>query len=296
MRHTRSQATDTSYKRCWNLFAKWCHSAGRAPIPAAPDTIAMYVTAMMQDGKTTKTATAHIAAIIAKHADAKQPRPETTNARKILTGTRRIRRETPKKKAAIDPSQLLKMAKKTDANTAAGARDRAALILGFATSLRRAELCALDVDDITQHSKGLIVLSRWSKTDQKGEGRTIAVFRGKRKETCPVRALRAWMKARGRQPGPLFVRITKTDQPTENRLKPQSVATIVQKLAKSIGLDPKRYGAHSLRAGATTTAAEAHRTAAEIMALTGHKSIEIMHGYIRRAAIFPARDPLGGVL
>jgi site-specific recombinase XerD len=45
-------------------------------------------------------------------------------------------------------------------------RDRALLLLGFAGSLRRSELVALNVDDISEDDDGLVLLIHKSKTDQ----------------------------------------------------------------------------------------------------------------------------------
>jgi integrase len=296
MQHTRAKSTEKAYRSDWRNFCEWCQQAGRDTLPADPETIAMYVTALMAAGKSTKTAHKHLAAIRAKHVDGKIPKPDTTTARLILNGTRRLRKEQPKQKAALTPANLLRMAKKTDATTPDGARDRAVLILGFATSLRRSELSALNLDDVTHHPKGLIINNRHGKTDQLGVGRIIPVFRGRHENTCPVLAIRAWVKQRGQDPGPLFVRMTPANTVTQKRLKPESIARIVQTLAAKIGLDAKRYGAHSMRAGCITTAAEGHRSDSEIMALSGHKSSTVMRSYIRRAHIFPPRDPLGGVL
>ena len=59
-------------------------------------------------------------------------------------------------------------------DTLAGQRDRALLALGFAGALRRSELVALGIADLTAAPDGLRVLIRRSKTDQEGEGAEIA--------------------------------------------------------------------------------------------------------------------------
>ena len=82
----------------------------------------------------------------------------------------------------------------------AGLRDRALLLLGFAGAFRRSELVALDVADIAETKAGLLVTIRRSKTDQEGEGATIAIARGD--VACPARALLEWLGAAGIKAGP----------------------------------------------------------------------------------------------
>jgi integrase len=70
------------------------------------------------------------------------------------------------------------------------------------------------------------------------------------------------------------------------RLSDRSVARIVQRTAKAAGLDPARYGGHSLRSGFMTTAAEKGRPLEAIMRQTGHKTERVARGYIQHATVF----------
>jgi integrase len=76
-----------------------------------------------------------------------------------------------------------------------GVRDRALLLLGFASALRRSELVALDLADVTATSDGLVVVVRRSKTDQDAAGRTLGISYGSHPDSCPVRATTAWTTA-----------------------------------------------------------------------------------------------------
>ena len=96
----------------------------------------------------------------------------------------------------------------------------------------------------------------WSKTDQKGEGRTFGVFAGENEATDPVRTMRAWIQVRGKEPGPLFTHVTKKGDPTLARMSGGFINESVQRAVTRIGLDDKEYGAHSLRAGFVTAAAD----------------------------------------
>jgi hypothetical protein len=104
------------------------------------------------------------------------------------------------KKAPALAGKMLGMVAKAPEGLA-GLRDRALLLVGFAGAFRRSELVALHVADVAENETGLLVRIRSSKTDQEGEGVTIAIARGDL--ACPVKALRAWLDAAGIEAGPI---------------------------------------------------------------------------------------------
>ena len=53
-----------------------------------------------------------------------------------------------------------------------------------------------------------------------------------------------------------------------------------------IGLDEKKYAGHSLRSGFATTTAEYGADERNIMAMTGHKSVDMVRRYIKEADLF----------
>jgi integrase len=160
-------------------------------------------------------------------------------------------------------------------------RDRALLLVGFAGGMRRSEVVALDVDDVEFRRKGMLIRIRRSKTDQEGKGREIGIFAGSRAQSCPVRAMKAWLYMRGKHDGPLF-----TGRKEGSRLVVAVVSLVVKRCVKLLGLDPRGYGAHSLRAGFVTAAAEAGMPETLIMQRTGHKSVQTVAKYVRPATAF----------
>jgi integrase len=150
-------------------------------------------------------------------------------------------------------------------DTLLGRRDACLLLLGFASALRRSELVALDVSDVTETTDGLVVTVTHSKTDQEGEGRQIGIPCGSNPITCPVRTLRAWLDASKIEDGPLFRPIDRHGHLGTERLSDRAVAIVVKRTAQAAGLDPKLVAGHSLRSGMATSAARAGATEAEIM-------------------------------
>ena len=163
-------------------------------------------------------------------------------------------------------------------------RDRAILLFGLMSSLRRAEIVAVNIEDLKWIDEGIAVLVRRSKTDRAGAGRTLLVPRAENPEFCPVRAMRAWLDLVGETRGPLFRSLWKTGRPRRTgRLPAEQVADIVKRAALAAGLDPVLFGGHSLRAGYVTQARRAGLSWEAIMEQTGHKKIETVKRYARDA-------------
>jgi integrase-like protein len=109
------------------------------------------------------------------------------------------------------------------------------------------------------------------------------------------RAMRAWLDAAGIKDGPVFRGVDRYGNVAKNRLSDRTVARVVQRAALAAGLDPARYGGHSLRSGFMTTAAEKGRPLEAIMSQTGHKSERVARGYIQHATVF-VNNPAKGLV
>lgn len=164
-------------------------------------------------------------------------------------------------------------------------RDKALLLIGFAAALRRSELVALTVADIQQVRQGIILHVRHSKTDQEGAGRQIAVPLG-RTQWCPVRALEDWLTSANITDGPIFRRVNWCGRISELAMKPEAVSIVVRERVAAVGIDPRPYSGHSLRAGLASSAAEAGIASWAIRRTTGHRSQEMLERYIRVGDLF----------
>ena len=61
---------------------------------------------------------------------------------------------------------------------------------------------------------------------------------------------------------------------------------LIKKYLKSAGIESKNYSGHSLRSGFATSAAQSGAEERSIMAMTGHKSTEMVRRYIKDANLF----------
>jgi site-specific recombinase XerD len=166
-----------------------------------------------------------------------------------------------------------------------GIRDRALLLLGFAAALRRSELVALDVQDLSFVSEGVVVRLRRSKTDQEGGGRKIAVPYG-RTSACPVRAVQHWLGHAHIADNAIFRSVSKSGNVAHDRLTAQSVALVLKTYARAAGLKASDISGHSLRSGLVTSAAQAGVAVHKIQQQTGHRSSEMLNRYLRDANLF----------
>lgn len=277
--------TRRAYRQDWQHFAAWCEGLGAAAMPAAPETVAAYLTAHA-DQLAVSTLQRRLASLAVAHQTAGHEDPTKGAVAKLVwQGIRRAKGTAAKGKAPIMTADLRRMVDVLPEGLL-GARDRALLLVGFAGGFRRSELVGLDRADVEFTLEGLVISLRRSKTDQEGEGRKVGIPYGSRPETCPVRALAAWVEAAGITEGPIFRPINRHGQVQPGRLSGHAVALAIKRHAEAAGLDAAKYAGHSLRAGLATSAAAAGASERAIMAQTGHKSTAMVRRYIRDGSLF----------
>lgn len=286
VRASRAKNTIRAYRSDFADFEDWCAGRGLLSLPARPETVAAYLADRAGDLRPS-TLARRLAAISAVHRAAGfggiSVREEPI--RSVWAGIRRTKGTAPAQKTPLRVEELRCIVEALP-RALGGLRDRALLLLGFAGAFRRSELVALDVDDLEFVPQGLVVRVKRSKTDQEGEGRRIAIPRGRKEATCPVRAVQVWLEASKITAGPVFRPIDRHGNIRPTRLSDRAVALIVKRAAAACGLDPARYSGHSLRAGLATSAAAAGAEERLIMTQTGHKSERIVRRYIREGDLF----------
>lgn len=289
-RETTAKSTQHAYARDWRAFCAWCRSAGLDPLPADPTTVGLYLSSAA-DRLAVATLGRRLAAIAAMHR-LHGHRLDTGNAavRDVLRGIRRLRGTAQRRVAAATTSVVRAMAAATCGRSLIDARDSAIVLFGFGAALRRSEIVALDFNDIEIVPEGARVYLRRSKTDQTGEGAVIGVARTGT-ASCPVAALLNWISAAGVTKGRLFRRIDRHGRIGAS-LTAQSVALIIKRRAKLIGLDPSGYSGHSLRSGLATSAGQHGVEERIAMRQTRHRSVTTFRIYQRDGELF--RDNASG--
>lgn len=224
-----------------------------------------------------------MAAISQRHETAGYSSPtKTTLVRNVWEGLQRKIGIKEEGREALWLHELRQVIEHLPNNKLIGIRNRALLVIGWAGALRRSELVGVNIEDISETRDGLILHLNRSKTDQKGEGHDVALPFGSNPLTCPVRSFEDWVSAADIKEGPVFRRIDRHEN-IMDRLSAQSVRLIVKKCCEDVGLDPKRYGAHSLRSGFCSQAARFGKAEHQIMKRTRHKRSNSLQRYIKKA-------------
>jgi integrase len=210
-----------------------------------------------------------------------------------LAGIRRSIGAAPVRKRAATSDIVLGMAGAIGSRTLRSLRDRAILLVGFASALRRSELVALNFEDPEWTAEGVLIRIRRSKTDQDGTGATVAVPKGE--TACPIAALRAWLDAANISGGPVFrrVRNRRNQRAGIERLTARNVAAIVKAGAARLGLDASTFAAHSLGSGLVTSAVKRGVNLLKICDQTRHRSVEMLRVYCRDAELFVGNAAAG---
>ncbi|MCB4825324.1 tyrosine-type recombinase/integrase [Roseicella aerolata] len=286
-RQALAPETLRAYACDWAHFTAWCQAAGCAPLPAEPAAVAAYLAA--QAPLYSRSALERRLAAIG-HAHRLRALPWSAGhpvLRTTLRGIFRTHGSRRRQAAALTSAELKKLVAACGGDLA-GLRDRALLLLGFAGALRRSELVAVEREHLRFTEAGLRLLIPTSKSDQEGRGVELGITRGKRPETCPVRALEAWLAGSDCRYGPVFRKIDRWGTIEHRALGGDAVRDILRKraLAARITVEGgERLSPHGLRAGFVTEAYMAGARDEQVMDHTRHRDLKTMRGYVRRAKL-----------
>ena len=282
----RSENTRIAYEKGWNCFSAWCQSVDLAPQEAQAVDIVRFLVAMAHEGSSSGKPLALNTLRLYRSGINDHLRRACTRSPgsdrivdEALKGLARLLGDTPRRVKALREHQISAMLKSCS-DGLHGLRDAAVLSLGFAAALRRSELCRLTMGDIVcKGADGIVLHLRKSKTDPQGTGQTVAVIQGN--SIKPIAHVERWLRAANIGEGYLFQTLRRGGIASGRPLDSGDVARIVKRHARLIGLDPREYSGHSLRAGFVTCAAAYHARIDKIMEVTRHKSAQTVLKYIR---------------
>jgi site-specific recombinase XerD len=283
----KAENSRRAYRSDWRQFEAWCRGQGLVGLPAAPETVALYMTALAADHKPASLQR-KLTSITKAHQAAGFPTPASMQNAVVSETLKGIRRSLGTAQPGKEPLLTADILQLLDAldDGLLGCRDRALLLVGFAGGFRRSELVSLDVEDVSETADGLVIRVRRSKTDPEAKGTTVALPYGSTAATCPVRCYRTWISAAGVASGPAFRSVDRHGRVGQHRMNAGSVARLIKRAAEAAGLDPASYAGHSLRAGFATQAFLNGAPEVSIMRQTRHKSLNTLRKYIRDRSLF----------
>jgi len=290
LQSSKANNTVRAYKSDFNDFGIFCAQNGFKSLPSEPKIVSLYLTHLSTKGSKMSTLKRRLVSIGVIHKlkghylDTKHPAIIEN-----IMGIKRRKGSAQKRKKPILISYLKEIINIIDEQNKEEVkkfRDRSIILIGFSGGFRRNEIVSLDYDDLDFVPEGLKINIKRSKTDQFGEGFTKALPYFDSSKYCPVVSLKNWLEISRITAGPLFRRFVKGSKLSENRLTDQTVALLIKEYLNLAGIDSKNYSGHSLRSGFATSAAESGVEERSIMAMTGHKSTEMVRRYINEANLF----------
>jgi len=290
LQNSKANNTVRAYKSDFKDFGLFCAQNGFKSLPSEPKIVSLYLTYLSTKEVKMSTLKRRLVSIGVIHKlkgyylDTKHP--------SIIENIMGIKRRKGSKQKGKKPLLINNL--KTIINVIDGEkneeikklRDRSIILIGFSGAFRRSEIVSLDYDDLDFVKEGLKVNLKRSKTDQFGEGSIKGLPYFENSEYCPVVSLCKWIEISKINSGALFRRFTKGSKLSENRLSDQTVALLIKDYLEIAGIESRNYSGHSLRSGFATSAAESGVEERSIMAMTGHKSTEMVRRYIKDANLF----------
>ena len=290
LQNSKANNTVRAYKSDFNDFGIFCAQNGFKSLPSDPKIVSLYLTylstknAKMSTLKRRLVSIGLIHKIKGHYLDTKHPAIIEN-----IMGIKRRKGSLQKAKKPILINSLKKIINVIDQEKKEEIkklRDRSIILIGFSGGFRRNEIVSIDYDDLDFVPEGLKISIRRSKTDQFGEGFTKALPYFDNSQHCPVVSLKKLLDLSKINTGPVFRRFIKGSKLSENRLTDQTVALLIKKYINLAGIDSRNYSGHSLRSGFATSAADSGVEERNIMAMTGHKSAEMVRRYIKDANLF----------
>ena len=290
LQNSKANNTVRAYKSDFNDFGIFCAQNGFKSLPSDPKIVSLYLTYLSTKNAKMSTLKRRLVSIGVIHKlkghylDTKHPAIIEN-----IMGIKRRKGSLQKAKKPILINSLKKIINVIDQEKKEEIkklRDRSIILIGFSGGFRRNEIVSIDCDDLDFVPEGLKISIRRSKTDQFGEGFTKALPYFDNSQYCPVVSLKKLLDLSKINTGPVFRRFIKGSKLSEYRLTDQTVALLIKKYINLAGIDSRNYSGHSLRSGFATSAADSGVEERNIMAMTGHKSAEMVRRYIKDANLF----------
>ena len=290
LKNSKANNTIRAYKSDFADFSLFCVQNGFKSLPSEPKIVSLYLTQLSTKNIKMSTLKRRLVSIGVIHRlkghylDTKHP-----SIIENMMGIKRRKGSIQKGKKPLLINNLKLLINAIDEikeEEIKKLRDRSIILIGFSGGFRRNEIVSLDYDDLDFVTEGLKINLKRSKTDQYGTGLIKGLPYFDNPQYCPVLSLKKWINISKINTGPLFRRFSKGSKLTDKRLTDQTVAHLIKKYLKLSGIESKNYSGHSLRSGFATSAAESGAEERTIMAMTGHKSTEMVRRYIKEANLF----------
>ena len=289
LKSSKANNTLRAYKSDFKDFGAFCAKHGLNSLPSEPKIVSLYLTHLSNNSKFS-TLRRRLVSISMVHKlkgyylDTKHP-----IILENLMGIKRVKGSIQRGKKPLlinDLKRIINVINEEKFRDIKKLRDKSIILVGFGGGFRRSELVSIDYEDLEFVPEGIKITVKKSKTDQFGEGMIKGLPYFTNEIYCPVNNLKKWLEISKIKSGPIFKRFSKGLNLTNKRLTDQSVVIIIKEYLNKAGIENKNFAGHSLRSGFATVAADSGADERSIMAMTGHKTTQMVRRYIRESNIF----------
>ena len=290
LKSSKSINTVRAYKSDFKDFGLFCVQNGFSSLPTEPKIISLYLTQLSTKDVKISTIKRRLVSIGVIH---KIKGHYLDNKHPIiienLMGIKRRKGIVQKSKKPLlinELKEVIDVINQQKIENIKKLRDITIILIGFSGGFRRNEIVSLDLEDLDFVKEGVRITLKRSKTDQFGEGLIKGLPYFVNQKYCPVIHLKKWIEISLIRNGPIFRRFSKGSKLSKKRLTDQTVALLIKHYLNLTGRNSLNYSGHSLRSGFATSAAEAGAEERSIMAMTGHKTTQMVRRYIKEANLF----------
>ncbi len=290
LKSSKSNNTIRAYKSDFKDFGAFCAKNSFKSLPAEPKIVSLYLTHLSIKDSKMSTLRRRLVSIGMIHKlkghylDTKHP----IIVENIMGISRKKGNYQRGKKPILinHLKAIVDVIDKQNATEIKKIRDKTIILIGFGGGFRRTELVSIDYEDLEFVPEGVKIIIKRSKTDQFGEGMIKGLPYFSNQTYCPVLHLKKWLDKSSINSGAIFRKFNKGFNLSDNRLTDQTVALLLKNYLNSAGIENKNYSGHSLRSGFATVSAESGADERSIMAMTGHKTTQMVRRYIKEANLF----------
>jgi len=267
--------TIRAYRSDFMQYQTWCLENSLAPIPAAADTMSMYVDHLSENNKSATirrriNSLGTVLKLSKNHDPTKQP--------EVILALKRMHRKIGRAQQQATPltKPLLNKLLSNCDDSARGLRNQVLLRLGYETMRRRSELCTFKFEDICQAPSGKPAIRlNFSKTDQFGTGKILPISQ-------ELFVLLGKWRSMTNDAG-YILRSVNRHEHFGRHLHPASISTILKALQKNLKMDSDEQplSGHSFRVGAALDLLEQGESLEKIMLKGGWQTDSTAMKYLR---------------
>ncbi len=281
--------TVRKYASSFNKWVSWAKGKGCKLLPAEPSFLALFLTLQIKSCNSSSAFNSIVSSISWAHRKVGFSTPiELPVVKQVVIAGRRILGKSPiNRKLPLKREHLIDLFHKFYYSDLGNIQILTLITLGFFAFLRWDDLTQIKIGDIKFYHDHAAIFLEKRKNDQYREGSWVYLSRFDG-FNCPVALVERFVLLGGHIDGsPLFRKISHTRNGyslREQKLSYSRARELVRGQLAQIGLNPDKYGLHSLRSGGASEAAATGVPDRQLMRHGGWRSESSKNRYIKETS------------